>query len=94
LQLTGQVTFADLIVQNRFHLISPFVQAATAVNLGPGSALGAGIGIGNQVSFDLIPDKLQINVQAGLAAQWNSIGTSDASFSVVGQGALGATIQF
>jgi len=94
MQLNGQVTFADLVAPGRFHLISPYLQATAAGSFGPGAGFGGGFAIGNQISFDLIPDRLQIQLQGNVGAQWSKIGTSDASFSVVGQGALGAVVQF
>jgi hypothetical protein len=94
LQLNGQVMFADLVAPGRWHLISPFLQGSGALNFAPGVSVGAGFAIGNQVAFDLVPDRLQINLQTGVAAQWANIGTPNASFSVLGQGALGATLQF
>jgi peptidoglycan hydrolase-like protein with peptidoglycan-binding domain len=94
MQLNGQVTFADLVAPGRFHLISPYLQATAAGAFGPGSSFGGGFAIGNQISFDLIPDRLQINLQGNVGAQWSRIGTPDASFSVVGQGAIGTTVQF
>jgi peptidoglycan hydrolase-like protein with peptidoglycan-binding domain len=94
MQLNGQVTFADLVAPGRFHLISPYLQATAAGSFGPGAGFGGGFAIGNQISFDLIPDRLQIQLQGNVGAQWSKIGTSDANFSVVGQGALGAVVQF
>ena len=94
LQLNGQVMFADLVAPGRWHLISPFVQGTGALGFGPGTSFGGGFAIGNQVAFDLVPDRLQINLQTGVAAQWTNIGTPNAAFSVLGQGALGATVQF
>ena len=94
MQVNGQVTFADLVAPGRFHLVSPFLQATAAAALTPGVGFGGGFAIGNQVSFDLIPDRLQINLQGNVAAQWNNIGKPGASFSVLGQGAIGATVQF
>jgi len=94
MQLNGQVTFADLVAPGRFHLISPYLQATAAGSFGPGAGFGGGFAIGNQISFDLIPDRLQIQLQGNVGAQWSKIGTPDASFSVVGQGALGAVVQF
>jgi hypothetical protein len=94
LQLNGQVMFADLVAPGRWHLISPFLQGSGALSFGPGPSFGGGFAIGNQVAFDLVPDRLQINLQTGVAAQWANIGTPNASFSVLGQGALGATVQF
>lgn len=94
LQVNGQVTFADLVAPGRFHLVSPFLQAAAGVAGKPGVGVGAGFAIGNQVSFDLIVDRLQINLQGGVAAQWSNLGRNDASFSILGQGAIGTTIQF
>jgi hypothetical protein len=90
----GQVTFADLVAPGRFHLISPFLQATAAAAVKPGIGFGGGFAIGNQVSFDLISDRLQLNLQVGVAAQWANLGRPDASFSVLGQGAVGTTIQF
>jgi peptidoglycan hydrolase-like protein with peptidoglycan-binding domain len=94
LQVNGQVTFADLVAPGRFHLISPFLQATAAAAISPGVGLGGGFAIGNQVSFDLISDRLQLTLQAGVGAQWSNLGRPDASFSVLGQGAIGTTIQF
>jgi hypothetical protein len=94
LQLNGQVMFADLVAPGRWHLISPFVQATGALAFAPGVSVGGGFAIGNQVAFDLVPDRLQINLQTGVAAQWANLGTPNATFSVLGQGALGATLQF
>lgn len=94
MQVNGQVTFADLVAPGRFHLVSPFLQATAAAALAPGASFGAGFAIGNQISFDLIPDRLQINLQGNVGAQWSNIGTSNASFSVIGQGAVGTTVQF
>jgi peptidoglycan hydrolase-like protein with peptidoglycan-binding domain len=94
LQLNGQVMFADLVAPGRWHLISPFLQGSGTLGFGPGPSFGGGFAIGNQVAFDLVPDRLQINLQTGVAAQWANIGTPNASFSVLGQGALGATLQF
>lgn len=94
LQVNGQVTFADLVAPGRFHLVSPFLQAMASLSMIPGHPFGTGFAIGNQVSFDLITDRLQINLQTGLAAQWSNIGQLGATFSVIGQGAIGTTVQF
>jgi hypothetical protein len=94
LQLNGQITFADLLVAGRFHLISPFIQATIAGNADPGVSLGGGFALGNQVSFDLIPDRLQINLNGGAAAQWTQLGTKNSSLGVGGQAAAGLLYQW
>ena len=94
LQVNGQVTFADLVAPGQFHLVSPFLQATAAAAVDPGATFGGGFAIGNQVSFDLVADRLQLNLQAAVGAQWSNLGRPDASFSVVGQGAIGTTVQF
>jgi peptidoglycan hydrolase-like protein with peptidoglycan-binding domain len=94
LQVNGQVTFADLVAPGRFHLVSPFFQLTALLATTPGASFGAGGAIGNQVSFDLISDRLQINLQGGIAAQWSNLGTPGASFTVGGQAAIGTTVQF
>jgi peptidoglycan hydrolase-like protein with peptidoglycan-binding domain len=94
LQVNGQVTFADLVAPGRFHLVSPFFQLTALLAATPGSSFGAGGVIGNQVSFDLISDRLQITLQGGIGAQWSNLGTPGASFSVGGQAAIGTTVQF
>ena len=92
--VNGQVTFADLVAPGRFHLVSPFLQATAAAAVDPGITFGGGFAIGNQVSFDLISDRLQLNLQAGIGAQWSNLGRPDSSFSVLGPGAVGTTVQF
>lgn len=94
LQVNGQVTFADLVAPGRFHLVSPFFQATALLATTRGSSFGAGGAIGNQVSFDLISDRLQITLQGAVGAQWSNLGTPGASFSVGGQAAVGTTVQF
>jgi hypothetical protein len=94
LQVNGQVTFADLLARDRFHLISPFLQLTASLAATPGISFGSGFAIGNQVSFDLISDRLQITLQGSVAAQWSNMGRPDANFSVGGQGAVGTTVQF
>lgn len=90
LQVNGQVTFADLVVRNRFHLISPFLQGSAILNGVPGASLGGGFAIGNQVAVDLIEDKLRISLQFGAAAQWTNLGRTDSVFSVLGRGSSGS----
>lgn len=94
LQVNGQVTFADLIAPGRFHLLSPFFQATASAAGTPGLGFGAGLSIGDQVSFDLIPDRLQFNIQGSAGAVWNKLGTSQSSLSVGGQGAAGLVYQW
>jgi len=94
IQVNGQVTFADLVAPGRFHLVSPFLQATAAAAVDPGTTFGGGFAIGNQVSFDLISDRLQLNLQVGIGAQWSNLGRPDSSFSVLGTGAVGTTVQF
>lgn len=93
-QVNGQVTFADLIAPGRFHLLSPFIQATAALSADPGIGFGGGFSAGNQVSFDLIEDRLQINVNGGVAAVWSNLGTKDSSLSVGAQGAAGLVYQW
>jgi len=64
------------------------------VGLDPDASFGAGLSVGNQVAFDLIPDRLQINLQTTVGLMWNNIGTPGANVTVVPSAALGATVQF
>jgi peptidoglycan hydrolase-like protein with peptidoglycan-binding domain len=94
LQVNGQVTFADLIAPGRFHLLSPFIQATAAISADPGIGFGGGFSAGNQVSFDLIEDRLQINLNGGVAAVWSGLGTNNSSLAVGAQGAAGLVYQW
>ena len=92
LQVNGQVTFADLWAPWRFHLISPFITGGVALNMRPGITVGAGFAVGNQVSFDIIRDRLQIYALGGVAGVWTGIGTPGSLFSVGWLTGLGITV--
>jgi Putative peptidoglycan binding domain len=89
LQLNGQIMFADLYAPGRWHLISPYLQGSLTNNRDPGSSGSAGVSAGNQVSFDIVPDKLQVNVQGAVGGVWD---LSKHTFSVSPAVTLGITV--
>ena len=70
-------------------MISPYLQGSLTLNVDPSTSKSAGVSAGNQVSFDIIPDKLQVNVQGSVGGVWD---LSKHTFSVSPGVALGITV--
>ncbi len=94
LQVNGQVTFADLIAPGRWHLLSPFFQVSAGLGFDPGVTPSAGGAFGLQAGFDLLPDRLQVQVQGSVGGLWTNLGSRDATFSLPVAGMVGGVFQF
>lgn len=58
-QLFAGVTVADVLAKGNFHFFSPAAQVAFQANGGPGviKSLSIGVGLQNQIAWDIIKDK-------------------------------------
>jgi peptidoglycan hydrolase-like protein with peptidoglycan-binding domain len=83
------ITYADLVAPGRLHLISPFFQGSFVWNADPQSKV-LGLAAGDQISVDIIEDRLSIFGQFGVVANWD---LNHGAFSLGGQGVLGLTLQ-
>jgi len=92
LQLQGQVAYADPVPIDTFHA-AIFAQVAASYNMDP-TFLTLGVGLGGQVSVDIIKDRLSLFAQGGLTAQWTLDGPSRGQFLLSPQVTLGATVQW
>jgi len=92
LQLQGQVTYADPFSVGRFHT-AILGQVAGSYNMKP-NFWTLGVGLGGQVSVDIIKDRWNLFAQGVVTGQWTLNGPDRGQFLLFPQVTIGSTIQW